>query len=122
MDEKEKAERKAQRKLKKWEALGGEPRKVVARLDPIQFKRVEAIRDKFGFKSIYEISQYLWACFLRVADPDNDTSVEPVPEEIEMMFDSLADSEKHFEYVKPKRSINQASLNSNKNNLKSNQL
>ena len=49
-------------------------------------------------------------------------TVEPVPEEIEMMFDSLADSEKHFEYVKPKRSINQASLNDNKHNLKSNQL
>ena len=116
MTEQEKAERKAARKLKKWEALGGQPKKVIARLDPILFKRAEAIRDKFGCKSIYEISQYLWGAFLRVADPDNDTSVEPVPEEIEMMFDSLADSEKHFEYVKPKRSINQASLNSSKNN------
>lgn len=107
---------------KKWAALGGEPRKVIARLDPIQFKRAEAIRDKYNFKSIYAMSQYLWACFLRVADPDNDTEIEPLPEEIEMMFGSYADSEKHFEYVKPKRSINQASLNDNKHNLKSNQL
>lgn len=120
MTEVEKAERKAQRKLKKWESLGGEPRKVVVRLDPIQFKRAEAIRDKFGFKSIYEISQYLWACFLRVADPDNDTEVEPVPEEIEMMFSDLSASERHFEYVKPKRSMNNDSLNSNKHNLKTN--
>lgn len=117
MTEKEKQERKAARKLKKWEALGGQPKKVVARLNPIQYKRAEAIRDKFGFKSIYEITQYLWACFLRVADADNDTSVEPLPDEIETMFEGFADSEKHFEYVKPKRSINQASLNSSKNNL-----
>lgn len=110
------AESKAERKASKWSALGGEPRKVVARLDPIQFKRAEAIRDKFGFKSIYEMSQYLWGAFLRVADPDNDTSLEPVPEEIEMMFDGFSESEKHFEYVKPKRSINQASLNSSRNN------
>ena len=66
------------------------------------------------------MSQYLWGAFLRVADPDNDTSVEPVPEEIEMMFDGYADSEKHFEYVKPKRSMNNDSLNSSKHNLKSN--
>lgn len=116
MTEQEKAERKAARKLKKWEVLGGQPKKIVARIDPIQWQRLADIRKKYGFKSHYEIMQYLIACFLRVADPDNDTSVEPVPEEIEMMFDSLADSEKHFEYVKPKRSINQASLNSSKNN------
>ena len=66
------------------------------------------------------MSQYLWGAFLRVAGPDNDTSVEPVPEEIEMMFDGYADSEKHFEYVKPKRSMNNDSLNSSKHNLKSN--
>lgn len=120
MTEQEKMARKTERKLKKWEALGGQPKKVVARLDPIQFKRAEAIRDKFGFKSIYEMSQYLWGAFLRVAGPDNDTSVEPVPEEIEMMFDGYADSEKHFEYVKPKRSMNHDSLNSSKHNLKSN--
>ncbi|MFR9262367.1 MAG: hypothetical protein ACLVL2_17875 [Bacteroides cellulosilyticus] len=77
MTEQEKMARKTERKLKKWEALGGQPKKVVARLDPIQFKRAEAIRDKFGFKSIYEMSQYLWGAFLRVAGPDNDTSVEP---------------------------------------------
>lgn len=116
MTEQEKADRKAERKASKWAALGGEPRKIVARIDPIQFNRLVTIRDKYGFNSNYEIIQYLVGAFLRVADPDNDTSVEPVPEEIEMMFENFSESEKHFEYVKPKRSINQASLNSNRNN------
>lgn len=118
MTEQEKSQRKAGRKQKRQDVLGGEPKKIVARLDPIQWKRAETVRDKFGFKSIYEINQYLWACFLRVADPDNDTEMEPLPDEIEMMFEGYADSEKHFEYVKPKRSANKASLNDNKHNSK----
>ena len=64
--------------------------------------------------------QYILSCFLRVAAPANDTEIEPVPEEIEMMFSDLSDSERHFEYVKPKRSMNHDSLNSSKHNLKSN--
>ena len=82
-----------------------EPRKVVARLNPDQWRRAQAIKDKYGFKSIYEISQYLWGCFLRVADPENDENQEPVPEEIENMFADLSQAEKHFNYVKPKRAL-----------------
>lgn len=117
-----KGAKKKERFSKKWAALGGEPKKVVVRLDPIQWERASRIRDKFGFKSIYEISQYLWGCFLRVADPEHEETDNPVPEEIEAMFDGFTQAEKHFEYVKPKRSINNASLNNNTYNLKSNQL
>lgn len=106
MTQGEKADRAAKR-------VGGEPKKMVARLDPIQWARAEAIRDKYGFKSIYAMNQYLWACFLRVADPDNDTRTDPVPEEIEMMFGDFAESEKHFEYVKPKKARKNATLNNN---------
>lgn len=83
----------------------GEPKKVVVRLDPIQWERASRIRDKFGFKSIYEISQYLWGCFLRVADPEHEEDPNPVPEEIEAMFDGFSQAEKRFEYVKPKRAL-----------------
>ena len=76
----------------------GETKKVPVRIDPKQWERLDEIRKKFKFKSNYEI----------------------MPEEIEMMFSDLSDSERHFEYVKPKRSMNHDSLNSSKHNLKSN--
>lgn len=115
-----KGAKKKERLSKKWAALGGNPKNVVVRLDPIQWERASRIRDKFGFKSIYEISQYLWACFLRVADPEHEENPDPVPDEIEDMFGDFTEAEKHFEFVKPKRSINNASLNSGKYDLKSN--
>lgn len=118
------AEKKGANKKKrtsdKWAALGGEPKKMVARLDPVQWERAKTIRDKYGFKSLYAMNQYLWACFLRVADPDNDTQADPVPEEIEMMFGDFSAAEKHFGYVKPKKAINYESLNNNKYNSKAN--
>ncbi len=86
-------------------------KKVVARLDADQWQRADSIREKYGFKSIYEISQYLWGCFLRVADPDNDKEEEPLPDEIQAMFADLSESERHFEYVKPKRNPTQKTVN-----------
>lgn len=56
--------------------------------------RLEAIRDKFGFKSKYQILQDIIHCFLRVADPDNDTSTDPIPHEIESMFADFSEAEK----------------------------
>lgn len=85
-------------------------KKIVARLDLEQWKRADSIRQKYGFKSIYEMNQYLWACFLRVADPDNDMEEQPVSEEIEAMFSDLSEAEKHFGYVKPKKNPPQKSL------------
>lgn len=81
----------------------GEPIKVVVRLDPVQWDRADAIKQKFGYKSIYEINQYLWSVFLRVADPDNDNNKEPIPDEIIDMFADLNDPKRNFDYVKPKR-------------------
>jgi len=48
--------------------------------------RLRAICGKFGFRSIYQLLQYLVHCFLRVADPPNDPIDEPLPKEIEEMF------------------------------------
>ena len=98
----------------------GETKKVPVRIDPKQWAGRYCFGTLINFKSNYEIMQYILSCFLRVADPANDTEIEPVPEEIEMMFSDLSDSERHFEYVKPKRSMNHDSLNSSKHNLKSN--
>lgn len=162
-----------------------EPKKMVARFDPVQWERAKAIRDKYGFKSIYEMNQLLWSCYLRVADPDGEDepgsisvemenvfgemmkvrlpfkdgkpggrlpkhvvdelggqlslyaeldkqaatapqSREPprsvsvvdseavVHNEIADTFENLSHAEKHFEYVKPKRAMNNASLNDDK--------
>lgn len=117
-----KGTRKKERFSKKWAALGGEPKNLVVRINPIQWERASRIRDKYGFKSIYEMSQYLWGCFLRVADPEHEDNPTPVPDEIESMFCGFSDSEKHFEFVKPKRAKNIESLNNSKHNLKPNQL
>lgn len=48
--------------------------------------RLNTICKKYGYSSIYQLLQYLVHCFLRVADPDNDPIVEPVPDEIRSMF------------------------------------
>ena len=88
-------------------------KKIVSRLDINAYSRLSGIRDKFGFSSNYEIMQYLVACFLRVADPERDDIEEPIPEEIESMFGDLSQADRQFDYVKPKRAINKASLNSN---------
>ncbi|MFK1980634.1 hypothetical protein ACIXFU_08510 [Bacteroides fragilis] len=62
----EQAAKRAARKAERLALLGGPPKKIVARLNHKQWERASRIRDKFGFKSIYEMNQYLWGCFLRV--------------------------------------------------------
>lgn len=53
--------------------------------------RLRSICEVYGFRSIYQLLQYLIHCFLRVADPINDPIDEPIPQEIEEMFTSNAD-------------------------------
>ena len=57
--------------------------------------RLKMICVKYDFKSIYQLLQYLVHCFLRVADPKNDPIDEPLPIEIDEMFTSNAEWEKH---------------------------
>lgn len=82
-------------------------KKVVTRLDLKQWERAERIRDKFRFKSLYEIDQYLWGCFLRVADPEHEDNDDPVPDEIRDMFQDYAAADRRFNYVKPKKCLPQ---------------
>lgn len=85
--------------------------KIFSRVSKNDFERLSAIRKKYGFKSNYQIIQYLVYCFLRVADPDNDACLEPVPPEIEEMFDELSRADKHFSFIKPKRRCSHKSPN-----------
>lgn len=77
--------------------------KIFSRVSKGDYGRLSMIRKKYGFKSNYEIIQYLMRCFLRVADPDNDPITEPVPVEIEEMFLNLSEADKRFAFIKPKR-------------------
>ncbi len=63
--------------------------KLTARVTLADYVRLEKIRRKYGFKSIYQILNYLTYAFLRVVDRENDVVSEPVPEEIESMFEDL---------------------------------
>ena len=55
--------------------------RLSARVTLADYKRLEEIRRKYGFKSIYQILNYLTYSFLRVADREHDAIAEPVPEE-----------------------------------------
>lgn len=85
-------------------------KKIFARLAPEAYDRLTDIMKKYGFRSEYQILQYIVACFLRVADPDNDENEEPIPDEIADMFSDLSQAERHFEFVKPKRKIPQSQI------------
>ncbi|KAA5415985.1 hypothetical protein [Bacteroides cellulosilyticus] len=86
-------------------------KKVYSRVTPETYQKLDAIKSKYGFSSVYEIIQSLIHCFLRVADPTSDTQTEPVPYDIEVMFDEMSQAEKHVEFDKPKRRISHKSVN-----------
>ncbi|MEY8720673.1 hypothetical protein AALN73_05870 [Bacteroides stercorirosoris] len=86
-------------------------KKVYSRVTPETYQRLDAIKSKYGFSSVYEIIQSLIHCFLRVADPASDAQIEPVPYDIEVMFDEMSQAEKHVEFDKPKRRISNKSVN-----------
>lgn len=83
--------------------------KVQANLTPKLRIRFDRIVKRYGFVSNYEALQYAIACFIRAFDTvpkraERDT-------EIEDTFDTYEHAESHFQYVKPKRNMANASLN-----------
>lgn len=83
-------------------------KKIPVRVDLEQWRRLDKIKADYNFKSTYQIMQYILACFLRVADPKpGDGEEEILPDEIREMFSDLAEAERHFEYIKPKRRLPQ---------------
>lgn len=87
-------------------------KKIPVRIDLEQWRRLDKIKTDYHFKSTYQIMQYLLACFLRVADPKpyDGEEEEVLPDEIRDMFSDLAEAERHFDYVKPKRKLPQRKL------------
>lgn len=68
--------------------------RVQTYVSPTEMKRLESICEAYGFKSTYQVLQYLVHCFLRVADPQNDPIDQPLPLEIEEMFTKNSEWEK----------------------------
>lgn len=79
---------------------------IKARLVDSEYARLEVIKVKYHFKSTYQIMSYLAHCFLRVADKEHDEIDEPLPEEIEEMFDDYSNAESRYTGEKPKRRCN----------------
>lgn len=69
-------------------------------------ERLEVIKNRCGYKSIYQLLQSTIYCLLRVADPENDPIIEPVADEIKDMFSEFSDAEK---YIHRKTKVNTVS-------------
>lgn len=62
---------------------------IVARVTLADYKRLKDICEKYGFKSVYQLQNYLCYSFLRAVDKEHDPIDEPVPDEIVQMFDDM---------------------------------
>lgn len=77
---------------------------VYTSVSKVDFARLEKIVKAYKFKSIYDLTQHLVYCFLRVADKEHDTVDAPLPSEIEDMFDGYAECERRA-MIKPQRRV-----------------
>ena len=64
------------------------------------YMRLKDIQKRYNFKSVYQIMNYLPYSFLRVADSEHDPVVEPMPKEIEDMFEELGSPKLPIRYRK----------------------
>lgn len=78
-------------------------KKIVIRIDLTAYNRLASIRDKYGFKSNYQIMQYLVSCFIRTAFPACNAEAGMLPEQIETMFADYTDPGRNIDFIKPKR-------------------
>lgn len=76
--------------------------RLTARVTLADYVRLRNIQRRYGFKSVYQILNYLTYSFLRVADKDNDPVDEPMPKEVEEMFDDLGTPKMPVRYKKAK--------------------
>lgn len=72
------------------------------------WKLLSEFQQESDLKSMYELGQYIMACFIRylkikkgVLEPEEED--EFLDNEVQEMFVEFSQAEKHFEYVKPKR-------------------
>ena len=76
--------------------------RLTARVTLADYLRLKDIQKKYKFMSVYQILNYLAYSFLRVADKKNDRVDEPLPDEVEKMFDELGTSKMPIRYRKAK--------------------
>lgn len=75
---------------------------IVSRVSLADYKRLKNICEKYGFKSVYQLQNYLCYSFLRAVDKEHDPITERVPDEICRMFDDLESSSLPIKYKKAK--------------------
>ena len=82
--------------------------KICARVSLADYARLDAIREKYGFKSIYQIMNYLAYSFLRACDKEHDKIDEPLPDEVQEMFDDLGSAKlpTRFRKARPHKTPN----------------
>lgn len=73
---------------------------IVSRVSLADYMRLKSICEQYGFKSVYQLQNYLCYSFLRAVDKEHDPIDEPVPDEIMKMFDDLGSSQLPRKYLK----------------------
>lgn len=76
--------------------------KIFSRISKENYERLNRIKEKYGFKSNYEIMQCLVHTFLKYADPEIKRPHPNVAVEIDEMFQEFANVEAP-QYIKPIR-------------------
>ena len=83
-------------------------KKLFFRASWSSWKLLKEFQSESDLKSMYELGQYIIACFIRylkirkgLLEPEEEN--EYLDDEVQEMFVEFSQAEKHFEYVKPKR-------------------
>lgn len=83
--------------IKKEEKTGFE--QIKTEIPAECMERLDAIVEKYHFRSRYQLLQYVIKCFIRVADPQPEDEV--VPADIEEMFEGYqTPSKREFQDIK----------------------
>lgn len=76
---------------------------IMSKVSPEAYARLNRIKERYGFASVYEIMQYLVSSFLRVADAENENTEDMAqPVEIARLFQDLEHLETWTNDVKPR--------------------
>ena len=89
--------------------------KIWARVNDKAFNELRGFAKEAGFKSYYQLIQYTVACLLRMirnrnGTIDGDEEDEGLTDEISQMFYDYSESDRKFDFVKPKRRVSEKRL------------
>lgn len=72
---------------------------IMSKVSPSEARRLDAIVQTYGFRSKYEVLQYLLSAFIRYADCETDNAGD-IPVEVKRIFETVK-SDARFGLVKP---------------------